>query len=373
MLRQLRLDTQKLRGRKFPEQPHPYRSDLQRDRDRIIHSRSFRRLEGKTQVFAAGLSDHFRNRLTHTIEVSQIARTVAAALELHEEYTETLALAHDLGHPPFGHSGEKELDLQMQRFGDGFEHNLHALRVVDFLEQRYARFDGLNLTFEVREGIVKHSREIEPGLDRALDELWPGERPPLEAQLLDVADEIAYNAADLDDGFASGLLSTIDIAEAVPMFATLSEQAETQFPGASERLRFWECQRQIINMLVGGLIKGTVSAAETAGVEDLADVRDCETRLAGMTESAAQLNGQIRQLLAARLYSLEQLTRERTIAREKIGALFGLLAAEPDRLPSSYREQMESQPVHRVVCDYIAGMTDGYFLKIYRENFEPDD
>src|SRR5437764_5842667 len=160
MLVRLRLGPDRLRGRRYPEPPHPYRNDFQRDRDRVIHSRAFRRLEGKTQVFAAGLHDHFRNRLTHTIEVSQVARTAAVALQLNEEYTETLALAHDLGHPPFAHVGEKELNRRMRQFGDSFEHNRHALRIVDVLEQRYVRFEGLNLTFEVREGIVKHSREI---------------------------------------------------------------------------------------------------------------------------------------------------------------------------------------------------------------------
>src|ERR1700761_1995676 len=181
MLDRLRLGPLDLRGRRFPEPSHPYRNNFQRDRDRVIHSRAFRRLEGKTQVFAKGLCDHFRNRLTHTIEVSQVARTVALALHLNEEYTETLALAHDLGHPPFGHSGERELDRQMHAFGASFEHNRHALRIVDLLEERYARFDGLNLTFEVREGIVKHSRELKA--DDELQDLLPGLRPPLEAQL----------------------------------------------------------------------------------------------------------------------------------------------------------------------------------------------
>jgi len=365
MLRRLRLGTQALRGRKYPEPPHPYRTDFQRDRDRIIHSRSFRRLEGKTQVFAPGLSDHFRNRLTHTIEVSQIARTVAATLELNEEYTETLALAHDLGHPPFGHSGEKELNRQMQKFGSSFEHNRQALRIVDLLERRYARFDGLNLMFEVREGIVKHSREVDAGDDPVLDELLPGQRPPLEAQLLDLADEIAYNTADLDDGFSSGLLSMSDIAEAVPLFAELSEQAQTQFPGANERLRFWECQRQLINVLVGGLIEGTAEAAEQAGVQDVNDVRQYPQRLAQLTPESATLNRQIRQLLTEKLYLLDRLIQERTIATQKIGALFESLTSSPTLLPSSYREELSEQPVARVVCDYIAGMTDSYFLRVF--------
>jgi dGTPase len=368
MLRRLRLGTQAVRGRKYPEPPHPYRTDFQRDRDRIIHSRSFRRLEGKTQVFAAGLSDHFRNRLTHTIEVSQIARTAAFALGLDEDYTETLALAHDLGHPPFGHSGEKELDRQMRRFGSGFEHNRHALRIVDVLEQRYARFDGLNLTFEVREGIIKHSRELHPGEEPELDELLPGLRPPLEAQLLDLADEIAYNTADLDDGFSSGFVTTRDVAEAVPLFAQFSEQAEMQFPGASERVRFWECQRQLINVLVGGLIESTAAAASEAAVETTEDVRHCSERLAGMTPQSSELNRQIRALLTAKLYSLEQLTCERYMASQKIGELFNVLAMSPERLPTAYREQLSHQPIERVVCDYVAGMTDAYFLRIYSEN-----
>src|SRR3982750_1412211 len=170
MLGHLRLGPDTLRGRRYPEPPHPYRNEFQRDRDRIIHSRAFRRLEGKTQVFAAGLHDHFRNRLTHTIEVSQVARTVAATLQLNEEYTETLALAHDLGHPPFAHVGERELNRQMLRFGSSFEHNRHALRIVDQLENRYARFEGLNLTFEVREGIIKHSRELNAGAEAEFEE-----------------------------------------------------------------------------------------------------------------------------------------------------------------------------------------------------------
>src|SRR5579885_1543373 len=185
MLARLRFPVERSRGRCYPEPEHPYRNAFQRDRDRVIHSRAFRRLEAKTQVFAPDLSDHFRNRLTHTIEVSQIARTAAAALELDETLTEALALAHDIGHPPFAHAGEEELNRQMARFGEDFDHNLHALRIVERFEQRYARFPGLNLTFEVREGMVKHSRDFEPGEIPELDEYFPGQRPPLEAQLID--------------------------------------------------------------------------------------------------------------------------------------------------------------------------------------------
>src|SRR5438034_6254437 len=205
MLAALRFEANQSRGRKFPEPDHPYRNPFQRDRDRVIHARAFRRLEAKTQVFPPGLSDHFRNRLTHTIEVAQIARTVAGVLELDHDLTEALALAHDIGHPPFAHAGEEELDRQMSRFGEHFNHNLHALRIVETFEQRYARFPGLNLTFEVREGIVKHSRDFVPGEDARVDPYVPGLRPVIEAQLIDLADEVAYNTADLDDAYAAGL------------------------------------------------------------------------------------------------------------------------------------------------------------------------
>src|SRR5947208_13067860 len=226
MLASLRFPVEKSRGREWPEPPHPYRNNFQRDRDRVVHSRAFRRLEAKTQVFDPGLSDHFRNRLTHTIEVAQIARTLASVLQLDEDLTEALALAHDIGHPPFAHAGEEALDAQMKRFGEGFDHNLHALRIVERFEQRYARFAGLNLSFEVREGIVKHSRDFGPGERPDLDEYLPGLRPPLEAQIIDLADEVAYNTADLDDAFSAGMLTAQDIAAAVPQYAAIYESVE---------------------------------------------------------------------------------------------------------------------------------------------------
>lgn len=365
MLDCLRLGPQNLRGRRFPEPPHPYRSDFQRDRDRIIHSRAFRRLEGKTQVFAVGFGDHFRNRLTHTIEVSQVARTVAAALHLNDEYTETLALAHDLGHPPFGHSGEKELDRQMRAFGSSFEHNRHALRIVDLLEERYARFDGLNLTFEVREGIVKHSREV-PADDDELRDLLPGLRPPLEAQLLDLADEIAYNTADVDDAFAAGLMSLEEIGAAVPLYAQLTEEVETQFPGASPRVQFWEVQRQIMNLLIGGLIEGTVAQAEASGVQNPDDIRSLDHRIARFSPQALELSKQLRTLLVSRVYAYPQLVDVRAAAVTKIAELFEYLVQHPEKVSPGYRECLQHTPAHRVVCDYIAGMTDTFFLRTHK-------
>src|SRR6266581_560638 len=221
MLGRLRFDVKQSLGRRYPEPDHPYRNPFQRDRDRVIHARAFRRLEAKTQVFTPGLSDHFRNRLTHTIEVAQIARTAAAALALDQDLTEALALAHDIGHPPFAHAGEEELNRRMRRFGDRFDHNIHALRIVETFEQRYARFPGLNLTFEVREGIVKHSHDFEAGESVQLDGYLPGLRPTLEAQLIDLADEVAYNSADLDDAFSAGLIGAWQIAESVPAYARI--------------------------------------------------------------------------------------------------------------------------------------------------------
>src|SRR5580658_4372660 len=215
MLAHLGFPVEASRGRRYPEPEHPYRSAFQRDRDRVIHTRAFRRLENKTQVFAPAVSDHFRNRLTHTLEVSQVARTIAGVLGLNEDLTEALALVHDVGHPPFAHAGEDALNREMEKFGGHFDHNLHALRIVETLEQRYPRFPGLNLTFEVREGIVKHSRDFGPGEYPGLDEYLPGLRPTLEAQLIDLADEVAYNTADLDDAFEAGLLEPSHIAAAV--------------------------------------------------------------------------------------------------------------------------------------------------------------
>src|SRR5450755_4173550 len=206
------------RGRRYPEPPHPYRNPFQRDRDRVIHARAFRRLENKTQVFTRRYSDHFRTRLTHTMEVAQISRTIAAALNLNVDLVEALALVHDLGHPPFGHAGEKALDAAMRAHGLFFDHNLHALRIVEDFEQRYAAFRGLNLTFEVREGIIKHSHDYDANQHPELAEYALDQRPPLEAQLIDLTDEIAYSTADLDDGYEAHLLTLNDIRSGVPIF-----------------------------------------------------------------------------------------------------------------------------------------------------------
>src|SRR6201981_2507660 len=245
------------RGRRHPEPPHPYRNDFQRDRDRVIHARAFRRLEDKTQVFTRRYSDHFRNRLTHTIEVAQITRTIAGALALNVDLAEALALVHDLGHPPFGHAGEKALDAAMRAHGLSFDHNLHALRIVEDFELRYAAFPGLNLTFEVREGIIKHSHDYSAGEHPELAAYVLDERPPLEAQLIDLTDEIAYNTADLDDGYEAHLLSLEEVREGVPIFRGFFAAVEQIYPQAPDKLKFNEALKQVLNRFVDDLIKTT--------------------------------------------------------------------------------------------------------------------
>ena len=368
-LRRLRFPVSRSCGRRYPEPTHPYRSEFQRDRDRIVHARAFRRLENKTQVFTPGISDHFRNRLTHTIEVSQIARTVAGTLGLEENLTEALALGHDIGHPPFAHAGQEELNRQMGRFGDKFEHNLHALRIVETFEQRYARFPGLNLTFEVREGIVKHSRDIEPGEDPELDEYLPGLRPPLEAQIIDPADEVAYNTADLDDAYSAGLLSVGEISESAPRCAEIREQVEIRFPGASERVQFHEALRLLIDWLVSGLIEGTCEAAAKAGVSNYDQVRRHPVRLARFTPAAQEVSQALKRFLHSKVYSSPQLVAERERSSSMVAELFQFYLDHPARMPEPYSGLVAAQPVHRVVCDYIAGMTDGFFERTYKKLF----
>src|SRR2546426_3681122 len=241
-------------GRRFPEPPHPYRDDFQRDRDRVVHARAFRRLDSKTQVFTRPFSDHFRNRLTHTLEVSQIARTIAAQLGLNVDLVEALALVHDIGHPPFGHAGEKALDTAMREHGYFFDHNLHALRIVEDFEIRYAAFRGLNLTFEVREGIIKHSRDYRVEQFPELEEYLLDKKPPLEAQLIDLADEVAYDTADLDDGYEARLLSLEDIRAGVPVFRRFYRETEQMYPDVIEKLKFNEALKRMLDRFASDLI-----------------------------------------------------------------------------------------------------------------------
>jgi dGTPase len=367
LLSRLRFPIALSRGRRYPEPEHPYRNAFQRDRARVVHARAFRRLEAKTQVFSPGISDHFRNRLTHTIEVAQIARTIATYLELDTALAEALALVHDIGHPPFAHAGEAELDLQMQRFGERFDHNIQALRIVETFEQRYARFPGLNLTFEVREGIVKHSRDFVKGEYPELDEYLPGRRPPLESQLIDLADEVAYDSADLDDGFSAHLFTARDVADKVPAYAELYETIETQFPGADESDRFQEILRALTDFLVSGCIEGTLEAVRLSGVECIEDVRQFPARLAAFTPAAKKASLGLKQFMHDNVYSNEDLVGDRRKSRAMMAELFQFFLDHPDRLPESHAARAVGPRAPRVVCDYIAGMTDVFFHRTYHQ------
>ena len=365
MLADYAVRVEQSRGRRFPEPPHPYRDAFQRDRDRVIHSRAFRRLEDKTQVFTRRYSDHFRNRLTHTIEVSQIARTIAAQLGLNVDLVEALALVHDVGHPPFGHSGEKALDAAMRQHGFFFDHNLHALRIVEDFELRYVAFRGLNLTFEVREGIIKHSRDYEPDKFPELKEYLLDKRPPLEAQLIDLADEIAYNTADLDDGYESQLLRLEDIRQGVRIFERFYTEAEHAFPDAMEKLKFNEALKRMLNRLVGDFIGNTQEQVAAAGIGSLDDVRDFPRRLATLSATVEDERCQAKDFLFSNLYLSAALAPEKQDAERIIAELFAFWMRQPDHLPPSYREKARQEPLPRIICDYIAGMTDSFIYEQY--------
>lgn len=352
-------------GRRYPEPPHPYRSDFQRDRDRVIHSRAFRRLENKTQVFTNRNSDHFRNRLTHTIEVTQIARTVASALRLNSDLTETLALVHDIGHPPFGHAGEHALDREMRASADIFDHNLHALRIVEHFELRYPEFRGLNLTFEVREGIIKHSRDWSAAEFPELAEYLLDQRPPLEAQLIDLADEIAYNVADLDDGVESGILSIETIREHLPSFERRWREVEKAYPDALAKLKFSECLRRILDRMVSDLIHATGHRLRANRINRPRDVRAYPERLLGFGSEVDGERRETKAFLHEKLYDSPELSNDRLRLEELIAELFRFWIAHPEELPASYQEQLNGEKPERVVCDYIAGMTDNFILREY--------
>src|SRR5437763_6939435 len=290
------------RGRRHLEPQHPYRNDFQRDRDRVIHSRSFRRLEAKTQVFTRRYSDHFRNRLTHTIEVAQISRTIASELGLNEDLVETLALVHDIGHPPFGHSGEDALNLAMQEYGDSFDHNLHALRTVEQFEQRYADFPGLNLTFEVREGIIKHSCDYDPAAFPQLAEYLLDQRPPLEAQLIDLTDEIAYSTADLDDGLEARILTLEQIRDGVPSFGRLYHEIDLTYPNAAPKLKFNETLKRVLDRLVSDLIVNTRERIAGSGAESMDAVRHYAERLFVFSSGVAHDRQQAKEYQYQTLY-----------------------------------------------------------------------
>jgi len=357
------------RGRRHKETEHPFRTPFQRDRDRIIHSNAFRRLEYKTQVFVYHEGDHYRTRLTHTIEVAQIARTIARALGLNEDLSEAIALAHDLGHPPFGHSGEKVLNRLMEKHG-GFEHNGHSLRIVEELEKRYPAFDGLNLTWEVREGIVKHNSEHDrPGMNDDYEK----DRPPcLEAQIVDIADEIAYNNHDIDDGLLSEMIEP-DALKAVELWNVHFNEIKAAHPGADFKILKYQTIVRIINAQVTDLVDAVSAAIEEKGITSLSDVRAEKKAVARFSPAMEKKNKQLKKFLYENLYRHHRVERMADKAERIVTELFNTYARAPRLLPPRLYSLIElsGREKHRVICDHIAGMTDRFALDEYKKLFDP--
>lgn len=357
-----------LAQRIHPEPAHPYRTAFQRDRARVIHSRAFRRLAGKTQVFTHRYSDHFRSRLTHTMEVAQIARAIAAALGLNDDLTEALALAHDIGHPPFGHTGERALDEAMRAYGLRFDHNLHALRIVEYFEVRYAAFRGLNLTLGLREGIVKHSRDYSVAENPELRCYFLDQRPPLEAQIIDLADEIAYITADMEDGYEAGMLEIDDIRSQVAIFDRCFGDMEQRHAGAPLQLQFNEAIKRVLNELVSDLIAETSRRVRAGGITTVREVRGFPERLVSLSAAAESLRSEAKQYLYHTLYSSNELSKDVENAGVIVRDLFSFWMEHPERLPDSCRAEIEGQGLARVIGDHIAGMTDHYILAQHKEH-----
>jgi len=352
------------RGRRYAEPEDALRTCYQRDRDRIIHSSSFRRLEYKTQVFVNHEGDNYRTRLTHSLEGAQIGRSVARALALNEELTECLVLGHDLGHTPFGHSGERVMDELMKDHG-GFEHNQQTLRILELLEERYPGFPGLNLTWEVREGVIKHQQDSD---GRAPAEYAPGQSPTLEAQLVDFVDEIAYNNHDIDDGLASGMF-TPDSIRAVGLFREAHDEVLAQ--GIDERIMRHQVVRRIINRCIRDLLETTRRQLETGKVRSVDDVRGAGRRLVGYSDDMAVRVRELKDFLFRNMYRHYRVVRMGDKAGRILRDLFQSFVGEPLQLPPHYHERVEREGPHRVVCDYIAGMTDRFALDEHRKLFDP--
>ena len=365
------------RGRHYPEPAPALRSEFQRDRDRIIHSAAFRRLEYKTQVFVNHEGDLFRTRLTHSIEVAQIARSIARALHLNEDLTEAIALAHDLGHTPFGHAGQDALNDCMRDHG-GFEHNLQSLRVVDELEERYAEFPGLNLTFETREGILKHcSRRNAEALGELGRRFLDRRQPSLEAQLTNLGDEIAYNSHDVDDGLRSGLIAVDDLAD-IALFREQYETVRTKYPALAPRRTIHEVVRRLINCQVLDLVETSNNNLRQAAPADIDAVRALDRPLISFSESMREQNQELKQFLRNNLYRHYRVHRMTSKAARTITALFQAFIDDPRLMPDEVRQKtreleeitgMEGRA--RSVADYIAGMTDRYAIAEYERVFNP--
>ena len=358
-------------GRKYDEHEHSLRTCFQRDKDRIIHCTAFRRLEYKTQVFVNHEGDYYRTRLTHTIEVAQIARTIARSLQLNEDLVEAISMAHDLGHTPFGHSGEEILQELMQGHG-GFEHNAQGLRVVDLLENRYPQFCGLNLTTEAREGIIRHSTSWDEFSTEAygLDIDLPAGARLLEVQVVDLADEIAYNSHDVDDGLESGLITFEDLQD-LPLWRDVVQHVVDNGLDMDRKRKRYSYVRTLINLQVTDAISRSAKRLSDLGFTNVEDVRQRGEDAIGFSAAMHQQNEELKNFLWDHLYRHQKVLRMADKAKRIIRDLFDLYVAKPEQLPSVFEERAKSESVHRVVSDYIAGMTDRYAYEDYRNLFMP--
>ena len=353
------------RGRKYPEKEHPYRDIYQRDRDRIIHSAAFRKLEFKTQVFVFHEGDYYRTRLTHTIEVAQIARTIAKTLNLNEGLAEAIALIHDLGHTPFGHAGEDTLNNLMKDHG-GFNHNIQTLRIIELLEERYPDFPGLNLTWEVREGVAKHSTNFD--VCTRIKEYEPDKNATLEAQIVDLADEIAYNNHDLDDGLTSGLIKKEEIEQVQLWQQNLKTNDLSRL---SIRKQHYLIIRQLINLFVTDLIDESRKRLKDLSIKSIDDVRNSKEKIIAFSSDMAKKRKELSQFLEQNLYRHYRVIRMADKARRFIQDLFCIYRDNPQTLPKEFQEKMQKEDKFVVICDYIAGMTDRSALDEHKRLFDP--
>lgn len=355
------------RGRDYPEEEHPYRTAFQRDRDRIIHTTAFRRLEYKTQVFVYYEGDYYRTRLTHTLEVAQIGRTMARALGLNEDLVEAIALAHDLGHTPFGHAGEEALHELMADYG-GFDHNRQSLRIVTVLERRYPDFPGLNLTWEVREGIAKHTTEYDRGTGENYE---PHRFPSLEAQIVNIADEIAYNSHDLDDGLRAGILCPSSLLD-LTLGREIIKELEINV-NAFDDLARHRFIRKLIDWSVTDVLEETTRRLRAASPRSVEEVRDWAKPLAGFSEEMSGFHKELKAYLLENFYRHYRVVRMMTKAKHLIADLFHAYMSEPRQLPDSVRARLKEVELPRVICDYIAGMTDRFALQEHKKLFDPSE
>ena len=353
------------RGREHPEDEPAYRTRFQRDRDRILHTTAFRRLEYKTQVFVNYEGDYYRTRLTHTLEVAQIGRTLARALGANEDLVEAICLAHDLGHPPFGHAGEAMLNQLMAEHG-GFEHNKQSLRIVEKLERRYPEFPGLNLTWEVREGMVKHETEYDASDARRFE---PGRRGTLAAQLANPADELAYTAHDLDDGLRSGLIKPADL-DGLALWEHIKESVGWDGADFSQMWRH-RIVRRLIGTLVRDVVTETSRRLEAAEIESVAALQAMPENVVALSDEMHTMTRELKHFLYERLYRHPRVMRMQMKAERIIAALFDVYIAEPRQLPWEEQAKLETRSLHRTVCDYLAGMTDRYALQEHAKMFDP--